>query len=168
MTRVESSALSGSALRAASTDSSYRVVGGINDMPFVYCLRIGVKKTWSLYSLSSASDMIAMYDIRELVSTSSTGEVSFQDELGRLVRDEVIPGGGGAGEGEGIDGVVKLMMLLMAQRESAICQCQISSSWRPEGNRRRRLLAKVTQHHVTRRGPAFRCFNRCQNPSTCQ
>lgn len=70
-------------------------------MPFVYCLRIGVKKTWSLYSLSSASDMIAMYDIRELVSTSSTGEVSFQDELGRLVRDEVIPGGGAWGRGRG-------------------------------------------------------------------
>lgn len=141
-------------------------------MLFSYYLRIGVGKTWSLYSLSSASDMIAIYDVRDLVSATSTGEVSFQDELGRLVRDEVIPaggrGGGGGREGGVIDGVVKLMMLLMAQRESAICQCQISSSWRPEGNRRRRLLVKVTQHHVTRPGPAFRCFNRCQNPSPCQ
>lgn len=103
MTRVESSALSGSALRAASTDSSYRVVGGgrINDMPFSYYLRIGVGKTWSLYSLSSASDMIAIYDVRDLVSATSTGEVSFQDELGRLVRDEVIPAGGRGGGGGG-------------------------------------------------------------------
>lgn len=56
--------------------------------------------TWSLYSLSSASDMIR--GVRELEPVPGTGKVSFQDERGGLAADEVICGGGIGGGGNGM------------------------------------------------------------------